>query len=189
MDKGLSGWSRSGTVQRFTVSTHVYLPREPVFDFLVDLSHYAGYSEYLTDVTREGDGGPGTRYRLSFAWWRLAYTAHSEVTAIDRPERIDWRLVRHLDAEGCWRVERVDDVPADAPADAEAVSRVVFDVRYDPGSVTGEAIDLPRFVPLDRVLDRVRPLVVEEGERIVERVVADLEGRRREVELTVNDRS
>lgn len=174
-------------MDRLTVSTPVYLPREPVFDFLVDFPRYARYSEHLTDVEREGDGGPGTRYRLHFAWWRLSYTAHSEVTAVERPERIDWRLVRHLDAEGCWRIERVDDPPADAPADAEAVSRVIFDVAFDPGSVGADALDLPRFVPLDRAVDRVRPAVVEEAERVVERVVADLEGRERAVELTVHD--
>lgn len=173
---------------RLTVSTPVYLPREDVFDFLVDFPRYARYSEYLTGVSQTGEGGPGTRYRLSFSWWRLSYTAHSEVTTIDRPERIDWRLVRHFDAEGCWRVEALDDLPADAPADAEVASRVVFDVAYDPGSVGADAVDLPRFVPLDRALDRVRPVVVEEAERVVERVVADLEGRRREVELTVHDR-
>jgi uncharacterized protein YndB with AHSA1/START domain len=176
-------------VDRLTVSTLVYLPRETVFDFLVDFPRYARYSEHLTDVTQEGGGGPGTRYRLHFAWWRLSYTAHSEVTAVERPERIDWRITRHLDAEGCWRVDPVDDLPSDAPADAETGCRVVFDVTFDTSGVTAEAIDLPRFVPLDRALDRLRPALVAEAERVVERVVADLEGRRRAVELTVHDRT
>ncbi|MFB6303354.1 MAG: SRPBCC family protein [Haloferacaceae archaeon] len=176
-------------MDRLTVSTLVYLPRDAVFDFLVDFPRYARYSEHLTAVEQDGDGGPGTTYRLHFAWWRLSYTAHSEVTAVERPERIDWRIVRHLDAEGRWRVEPVDDLPDDAPADAGVASRVAFDVIFDPDSVGADALDLPRFVPLDAALDRVRPAIVEEAERIVERVVADLEGRRREVELTVHDRT
>lgn len=176
-------------MDRLTVSTHVYLPRDEVFDFLVDFPRYARYSEYLTEVEQDGDGGPGTRYRLHFAWWRLSYTAHSEVTAVERPERIEWRLTRHLDAEGHWRVERVDALPDGAPDDAAAASRVVFDVSFAPGTVAADAIDLPRFVPLDRAIDRVRPAIVQEAERVVERVVADLEGRQRAVDLTVHDRT
>lgn len=174
-------------MDRIAVSTLVYLPREEVFDFLVDFPRYARYSEHLTDVEQEGDGGPGTRYRLRFAWWRLSYAVRSEVTAIERPERIDWRVVEHLDAEGEWRV-RSATPPADAPADAETASRVVFEARYDAASAAGDALDLPRFVPLDAVVDRVRPALVAEAERVVERVVADLEGDRREVTLTVHDR-
>lgn len=171
-------------MDRFTVSTLVYLPREAVFDFLVDFPRYARYSEYLTDVEREGDGGPGTRYRLRFAWWKLAYTVHSEVTAVERPDRIDWRIVRHVDAEGCWRVEGVDD----PPAEADAASRVVLEVAFDPDSAATDAVDLPRFVSLDRVIDRVRPLAIKEGERVVRRAVEDLEGRPRPVDLVVHER-
>ncbi|MFB6305231.1 MAG: type II toxin-antitoxin system RatA family toxin [Haloferacaceae archaeon] len=171
-------------MERITVSTLVYLPREEVFDFLVDFPRYARYSEYLERVEQDGDGGAGTRYRLRFAWWKLSYTAHSEVTAVERPDRIDWRILRHVDAEGRWRVEPAD-LPADAPGDAETASRVVFEVWFDPDSAAADAVDLPRLVSLDAVVDRVRPLVVEEAERIVERIVADLEGRRRPVDLTV----
>ncbi|MFB6303514.1 MAG: SRPBCC family protein, partial [Haloferacaceae archaeon] len=142
------------------------------------------YSEYLEGVDRDGDGGAGTRYRLHFAWWKLSYTARSEVTGVERPERIDWRIVGEFDAEGRWRVEPAE-LPPDAPADAGTASRVFFEAGFDAGSLTGDTVDLPRFVSLDGVIDRVRPLVLEEAERIVERVVADLEGRRREVDLRV----
>ncbi len=30
----------------------------------------------------DGDGASGTRYALHFSWWKLTYTAHSEVTDV-----------------------------------------------------------------------------------------------------------
>lgn len=175
-------------MDRLAVSTVVYRPPEPVFDFVVDFPRYARYSEHLREVTRDGDGGAGTHYDLTFAWWKLTFTVRSEVTSVDRPTRVEWRTTRHLDAAGRWRVEALDDLPADAPADAEAASRVWFEARFDLGSVSDGAVDLPRFVPLDRVVGTVRSLAVAEAERVVERVVTDLEGRRRDVVLTVHDR-
>jgi hypothetical protein len=175
-------------VDRIAVSTVVYIPPEAAFDFLVDFPRYARYSEHLREVTRDGDGGAGTQYGLTFAWWKLDYTVRSEVTEVDRPERIEWRTVSRLDASGRWRVDPLDDLPADAPPDADEACRVWFEVRFDPGSVGERAVDLPRFVSLDWVIGKVRPLAVSEAERVVERVVADLEGRRREVELTVHER-
>lgn len=171
-------------VDTIEVTTLVYLPREEVFDFLVDFPGYARYSKHLKNVVQDGDGGPGTRYALRFAWWKLTYTARSEVTAVERPDRIAFRILKDLDATGHWSVEPAD-VPADAPPDAETASRVRFVVEYDPTSVSAGAVDLPALVNLSWVVDRVRPVVVTEAERVVERVVADLEGRERAVELTV----
>ena len=174
-------------MDEIVVSTDVFLPPEEVYAFLVDFPRYAKYSEYLTDVTRDGDGSPGTRYALRFSWWKLTYTAHTEVTDLDPPDRIEWRVVKDLRAHGHWAVDRLDSLPEDAPDDADAASRVTFAVEFDADSARSGALDLPRFVSLDWVIDRVRPKVVDEAERVVERVVADLEGRRRPVELHVRE--
>jgi uncharacterized protein YndB with AHSA1/START domain len=171
--------------EAIAVSTVVYLPPEEVFEFLLDFPGYARYSEYLKQVRQFGDGSAGTRYELRFAWWKLSYTTRSEVTEVVEPERIDFRILKDVDAAGYWAVEPID-LPADAPPEAEAASRVHFRVDYDPGSVSAGSIDLPRLVSLDWVIDRVKPLVVDEAERIVERVVADLEGTQREVHLDVD---
>ena len=90
------------------VTTVVYADQQRVFDFLLDFPGYADYSEYLTDVDARGDGGEGTQYDLHFAWWKLTYTARSEVTAVDPPWRIDWELVKDLHAHGQWLVEELD---------------------------------------------------------------------------------
>jgi hypothetical protein len=171
-------------VESIAVSTVVYLPREEVFEFLIDFPGYAEYSEYLKEVRQHGDGGEGTRYELRFAWWKLNYTTRSEVIELDPPDRLAFRILKDIDAAGSWSVESVDP-PADAPDDVEVASRVNFRVEYDAGSVSAGSIDLPRLVSLDWVIDRVRPLVVAEAERVVERVVADLEGSERDVELVV----
>jgi hypothetical protein len=173
-------------VDELVVSTVVYLPPEETYDFLVDFPRYATYSEHLNDVVRRsGDGGAGTRYALRFSWWKLTYTVESAVTEVDPPNRIEWRIVKNLDASGRWRVEGLDDLPADAPADATAASRVSMEVAYDPGSANESRVSLPRFVSLGWVADRIRPAITSEAETVVERVVADLEGEHRSVDLTV----
>ncbi|WP_411962973.1 type II toxin-antitoxin system RatA family toxin [Haloferax sp. YSMS24] len=173
-------------MDEIAVSTVVYLPPEEIYDFLVDFPRYADYSKHLREVRRRGDGTPGTRYRLHFSWWRLNYTAESRVTDVTPPNRIDWNITKDIHAVGRWRVEELDDLPADAPADAETACRVFFEVEYDPSTVSAGDIDLPRFVSLGWVIDRLKPVLQTEAERIVERIVADIEGNPRQVEITIH---
>ena len=165
------------------VSTVIYAPPEDVFDFLLDFPGYARYSSYIDSVRVDGDGSPGTAYHVRFSWWKLSYTLHSRVTRVEAPTRLDWEVTRDLDAEGRWRLETsgVD------PDDHDAACRLSLEVTFDAGSAEG-VLDLPRFVSFDWVADRVVGLVAEEGERVVERVVADLEGSRRAVDVDVTIR-
>ena len=175
-------------MDEIVVSTVVYLPPDEVYEFLEDFPRYARYSEYLKDVNQRGDGGPGTRYDLRFAWWKLTYTVRSEVTEVDPPWRIDWRIVKDLRAHGHWGVEEFDDFPDDAPTDAEAACRVTLHVEFDPQTARDGTLDLPRFVSFDFVVDKLKPVLVREASRVVERVVADIEGRHRQVDLVVEQR-
>lgn len=160
------------------VSTTVYLPPEEIYEFLLDFRGYAGYSEYLRRVREFGDGGPGTEYELNFAWWKLQYTARSEVTEVDPPTRIEWQLTRDLDAAGRWLIEPIE-------GSSEPKTTVTCVVEYAPGSAEDGIVDLPRFVSLGWVLDRIKPKIRTEAKRIVRRVVADLEGEERDVELRI----
>lgn len=162
-------------------STVVHLPPDEIYEFLLDFPRYAKYSAHLDDVTRDGDGLPGTRYSLTFSWWRLSYTARSEVTDVARPNRIDWRLVRDIDARGAWLV---DPEPEAAPEDVSTASRVRLRINFAPDSATG--LDLPAFVSLGWLVDRVKPKIESEARRVVRRVVADLEGEPRDVDLRVH---
>ncbi|WP_101296629.1 SRPBCC family protein [Halegenticoccus soli] len=175
-------------MDEIVVSTVVYLPPDEVYDFLIDFPRYADYSKYLEEVRSDGDGSPGTRYALRFSWWKLTYTAHSEVTDVEPPACIDWRVVKDIHAHGRWRIEPLAELPPDAPPDAETGCRVYFEIVFDADSARDGAVDLPAFVSFDWVLARIRPKVLEEAERIVARIVADLEGRNRDVELTVRKR-
>lgn len=166
------------------VSTVVYLPPEEVYEFLIDFPRYANYSKYLAEVDQYGDGSPDTKYDLCFEWWKLSYIARSRVTEVDPPGRIDWEITTDLRAHGHWRV---DHVPEEAPPDRETASRVWLHVAFDPGSVDKGAIELPAFVSLGWVVNKIKPLISNEAERIVERIVADLEGEPRDVELTIHD--
>jgi len=166
-------------VKRLTVSTDVEIPPSEAYEFLLDFPGYAEYSKHLTGVEQDGDGGPGTEYRLHFAWWKLTYTAHSRVTDVDPPHRIDWEVTKHIDAEGRWEIEPLHD--RENPA-----SRVSLVVEYDPESVSESAISLPPLVGLDWVVGKATGLIEKEGERVVERIVADLEGERRPVDLHVS---
>jgi uncharacterized membrane protein len=166
-------------VQRLDVRTVIHLPPGETFEFLLDFPGYADYSEYLTGVHADGDGGPGTIYQLRFAWWKLTYTAVSKVTAVERPERIDWEVIEDIDAHGAWLVEPLPD------HDAEHATEVTFRVVYDRGSIDASIVDLPRLVSFEWVIDRVVDLIIEEARRVVERIVADIEGQQRPVTLDV----
>ncbi len=178
-------------MDRIVLSTVVYRPPETVFPYLRALERYPRYADHLQSVRRSGDGGPGTRYDLRFAWWKLNYTAHSEVTAVEAPSRLEWRLTADVDARGEWRVEPVldgaedggglegdgeadADAGADAKGETEAASRIYFEARYDPHSADPDAISLPRFVSLDWVIRKLRPRLLEEAERVVGQLVRDI---------------
>ncbi|RJT06533.1 SRPBCC family protein [Halococcus sp. IIIV-5B] len=165
------------------ISTVVYLPPEEVYDVLIDFPRYPRYSEHLRGVDRHGDGSAGTTYDLHFAWWKLTYTARSRVTDTDPPNRIDWRVVKDIDANGHWAVEE-----REPPEGREHASTVHFRVEYDTDSVNPSNFDLPRLVSLSWVVEKVKPVIEREGQRVVERVVADIEGERRPVDLDVETR-
>jgi hypothetical protein len=171
-------------VDTVDVSTVVYLPPGEIYEFLLDFPRYANYSEYLDKVRRSGgDGSPGTRYDITFSWWKLSYTARSRVTDVEPPNRIDWRLVRDIDARGYWQVV---PEPESAPSPDTPASRVRLYLEFLPESADTRGLDLPSFVSLDWLIDRVKPKVRAEAERIVERIVADLEGTRRDVDLDIH---
>ncbi len=171
-------------VDRLDVSTLVHLPPEEIYEFLVDFPRYAKYSEYLDRIRRYGDGQPETEYDLTFAWWKLSYTARSKVTAVDPPERIDWTLVKDLDASGYWEIT---PEPDSAPKGEQTASRVRFYVEFDPTSASAGAIDLPALTSFEWVVDKVKPKIRAEAEGIVRRIVRDLEGTHREVPLTIHE--
>lgn len=161
------------------VRTRIRVPPCEAFAFLTDFPGYANYSEYLDAVRADGDGGPGTAYELDVAWWRLSYTAHTEVVEVEQPEYIRWRVTEAIHAHGAWEIEPVEDGTA---------SEVTLRIFFDASSADRSAVDLPRFVSIGWVIDRVKPLVVREAEDIVERIVADLEGEPRQVDLTIETR-
>lgn len=196
--------------------TTVHRPPGEVFDALVDLRRYEAYSDHLAAVTREGDGGVGTEYGLRFEWWRVGYTVRSRVTAVERPECLDFEVTSGIAASGSWFVEPADgaaqeggeatvdgrqdegsregargadvEAPDEAGSPEGPVTRVRFVVEYDPDSVAGGAVSLPALVPLSWVVDKVAPLVEREAAGVVQRVVRDLEGSDRAVDLAVTMR-
>ena len=191
-------------MDELVVSTEVYADPEEVYEFLLDFPRYAQYSEYLRTVrTTEGNGGPGTRYALTFAWWKITYTAHSRVTGVEPPERIDWEITKDIDASGCWRVTPGSGGNADNNVDADTAANggsdgtdtpaavdtptceVALEVEFDPGSASSDALELPLLVSFDWVLKKAIPLIRKEAERVVQRAVRDLEGSKRDVDLDV----
>lgn len=167
------------------LATTIHAPRPEVFALVSDVGGWGAYSDHVTDVTRHGDGGPGTEYGVTLSWWRLAYTVRFRVTDLDPPARIGWRVVEDIDARGTCRLEPTD---ADDPEVAHA-TRVTLTARYDPDSADDDALSLPPFVPVSSVVERARPFVEREAERVLSRVVADLEGEPRRATLTLRTRS
>ncbi len=163
-------------MEELEVGTDVHLPPEEVFAFLLDFPRYANYSKHLDSVEAFGDGSVGTEYTLTFKWWKVSYTVRSRVTEIVEPERITFEIIRGLTADGEWVVEPLDDGNK---------SHVRFFARYDADTVTSDRVSLPAFVSIAWVIDRVLPFITDEAERVVKRVVADLEGQPRPVDLDV----
>ncbi|ERG90993.1 MAG: polyketide cyclase / dehydrase and lipid transport [Haloquadratum walsbyi J07HQW1] len=178
-------------MDELVVSTVVYRPRNEVYDFLIRFPQYAAYSDHLREVLTRSESKEteesNTRYGLKFAWWKLTYTVESEVTDTNRPHTIDWRIVENLNAHGRWRLTKIEDdsFPLTAPDAADVATRVTFEATYDPDSANKASINLPRFISFGWVIDRLEPAIRNEAKETVERVVADLEGRTRPVELTV----
>ncbi|WP_254862393.1 SRPBCC family protein [Halovivax gelatinilyticus] len=171
-------------MDRILLSTVVYREPAAVFEAVRSFSNYPAYAEHLDEVTCDGDGGVGTRYGLHFSWWKLSYTVRSAVTEIDEPRRLGWKLTADLDATGEWRIEPLEP---DGRPDIDEASRLYFEVRYDPHSADPDTVSLPRFVSLDWVVRRVRPRLYDEAERVLGRLVEDVEGDSRNVELVVHD--
>ncbi|ELY59625.1 SRPBCC family protein [Natronolimnohabitans innermongolicus] len=173
-------------MDRILLSTVAYRPPEEVFPYVESFADYPRYTDHLKEVRVHGDGGVGSRYDLKLAWWKLSYTARSRVTDVSAPESLEWRLTNDIDARGEWRVEpEPDAVPTSV--DVDTASRIYFDAVYDPYSADESALSLPRFVSLDWVVKKVQPKLLNEAEEVVERLVADIEGQRRDVELRVHE--
>lgn len=171
-------------MDRILLSTLAHRSPEEVFPYVRSFPDYPRYTDHLKEVRVNGDGGVGSVYDLELAWWKLSYTARSRVTDISAPESLTWQLVNDIDARGEWRVE---PEPESAPPDEETASRIYFEALYDPHSADEDAISLPRFVSLDWVVSKVEPKLLGEARTVVERLVADIEGRPRDVELTVHE--
>lgn len=173
-------------MERLTVETVVYRPVQEVYEFLLDFPQYGRYSEYLDSVTSlEHGADEQARYALRFSWWKLNYTARSAVIETVTNERISWRLLNKFQASGQWLVEEREELPTDAPEWAETATDVRFEVDWDPHTVDTGAVDLPRLVSLDWVIEKAKPIVNREAKRVVQRAVEDLEGERRAVDLTL----
>jgi len=175
--------SATGVVDAVELQTVVYAPRAEMFDFLIDFTRYARYSKYLDGVEGFGDGREGTEYELTFSWWKLSYTARSRVTEIDPQTRIAWELTKDIDAHGYWKLD--DATPPDGETDATTVT---FRAAFAPDSADTTAIPLPTLVSWDWVIEKAKPKIQSEAERVVRRAVKDIEGTSRPVELEITTR-
>jgi hypothetical protein len=168
-------------VDGLDISAVLYAPPEDLYEFLTGMRGYSQYSPHLDEVRQSGDGSPGTEYDITVSWWRLSYTANMTVTDVTPPERIDWRTTRGLKARGYWGIE---PLPAsETPADREQATRVRLRAQFDPDTLG--AVPLGGWT-LDRLVDRISPIVAEEADRIVAGMARDIEGSPREVGIEVH---
>lgn len=169
------------------VSTVVHVPPEKVYEFLVDFEGYAKYSDYVNRVRADGDGTIGTRYGIEFGWWKITYTSWSEVTNMVENESIEWRITKDIDAHGGWYLEELNvDEHDEIPDNVENATRVIVDANFDLNSTGPDAIDIPRLVSFDWVVNKVKPKILEEASKVIYNVVEDVEGKRRSVDLKVH---
>lgn len=168
-------------VERIAVSTVLHVPPEEAFDEVLNLPDYAHHADYLSSIDMAGDGEVGTTYTLHFAWWKVTFEVSSEVTAVEPPERIGFTLTSGIDGHGEWRIQ-TEESPTPS---SNSRSSLTLDIRYDPSSVAESAIGLPFGISVAWIVRQVRPYLQNELQRIVEQVVADIEGTHRDVDLTI----
>ncbi|PSQ16504.1 polyketide cyclase [Halobacteriales archaeon QS_8_69_26] len=158
------------------------LPQREVYESLFEFTRYDRYSDHLEEARVRGEG-VGSRFALTFSWWRLTYTLRGRVTEVEPPERIEWSVTKDVDARGHWAIE---PAPEEAPADCETATRARLYAEFDRSSVRSGALDT--VAPTGWVLSKVMPLVEPEAERAARRAVADLEGEPRSVDVEVHSR-
>ena len=167
------------------VEADVAVEPEVAYEYLLDFTNYAEFCRYVSEVVveanhadteRNAPAGPGSRYRIRFGWWRLSVTLRAEISRVDRPRTIEWRILSDVDAHGRWEVEPIE------PGDR---SHLRFFATYDSVALSRSNLDLPRFVPMATVIERLMPLMKEAGRDVFEQIVWDLEGSKRSVEVSV----
>ncbi|MFC7228511.1 SRPBCC family protein [Salinirubellus salinus] len=163
-------------------STHLYVPPRDVYEFIQGYEGASEYSPHLEGVEQTGDGGPGTVYHITLSWWKLSWTSASRVTAAEPYERIEWRTTEDVRAKGYWTMAEL--APSEVPAAHEVGTELGLRVEFDPTSIRGHRVT--RVLPLGRLLERIRPVVVRECEALLSGVANELEGAHREVGYTVH---
>lgn len=163
-------------------STELYVPQRTVYEFVQGYEGAGEYSPHLERVEQHGDGGPGTRYDITLSWWRLSWTSRSRVTAAEPYERLEWRTTEDVRAKGSWTMDELG--PGELPEGREVGTRLGLRIEFDPTSIRGHRVT--RVLPLGRLLERIRPVVVAECRSILSGVAADLEGEPREVDYRVH---
>ncbi|TQR22574.1 polyketide cyclase [Haloferax sp. wsp5] len=98
------GTSGVTDVDEVEVSTVVYVPPEEIYEFLVDFPRYADYSKHLRALA-VGRRVAGHAVRPVLFVVEAHLHRRSEVTDVSPPTRIDWRIVKDIDADGYWAVE------------------------------------------------------------------------------------
>ena len=156
------------------------------YEYLLDFTNYAEYCRYVNGVDVDSDGssaeaapptGAGTTYTIRLGWWRISVDLRAEVSQVEHPRTIQWRVLSDVDAHGRWEVHPPDS--ADGPVGLRFVA------SYDSAALERTNLDLPRFVPMARVIDKLMPLMMETGCDVLEQIVWDLEATRRSVNVRV----
>jgi hypothetical protein len=169
-------------VDAIEASTELYAPQRRVYEFIQGYEGASEYSPHLEGVEQQGDGGPGTVYDITLSWWKLSWTSRSRVTAADPDERIAWRTTEDVRAKGYWTMDELG--ASDLPDGRNVGTRLGLRIEFDPTSIRGHSVT--RVLPLGRLLERVRPVVVRECLALLEGVATELEGEPREVDYTVH---
>lgn len=158
-------------MEKVVFETEVYAPKEEVYDFLMRFEDYGKYSEHVKNV-RVVRRDP-LEWEITIKWWKIRYTARSRLTNYVENERIEWEVVKDVRARGVWLLE-----------ETEEGTKVKLKVWYEPSDA--DKVNPLRFVPTSRLISLVKPVVKREGKRVLRRVVSDLEGKPRKVDLKID---
>ncbi|MDZ7850881.1 MAG: SRPBCC family protein [Halodesulfurarchaeum sp.] len=153
-------------MKRIEVSRQVNRSPAVVFAAVRDFSTYPAYSDYLKDVTPDGDGAPGTEYDLAVHVLGLSFDVRTRLDQLEPPRRIEWSVLGDVEAVGRWLVTPVGD---------ETASKIDLVLEYDPNSIDSSVVSLPLGMTFSWLTDRAEALAEREAGAVLDRLVADIE--------------
>lgn len=92
---------------RVSLRAHLPIEVEPAFEGILAFESALTAAPAVTNVTKHGNGGPGTRYEIAIERFGRSAMLETTVTEAEAPHRLAWEGRRPVN--GVWNLESTGD--------------------------------------------------------------------------------